>query len=152
MRYLIILFVLLSGTIHAGTLEKFKFDDPQQTQDFRDLSSELRCLVCQNESLAGSGAELAQDLRQEVYEMMVDGKSKQEIKDFMVARYGDFILFDPPLKKSTVLLWFGPIILLIIASFMLVRALRKQSESKPADLSAEELKKVRELLNTKDTK
>lgn len=152
MRYLIILFVLLSGTVHAGTLEKFKFDDPQQTQDFRDLSSELRCLVCQNESLAGSGAELAQDLRQEVYEMMVDGKSKQEIKDFMVARYGDFILFDPPLKKSTVLLWFGPIILLIIASFMLVRALRKQSESKPADLSAEELKKVRELLNTKDTK
>ena len=79
------------------------------------ISSELRCLVCQNESLAGSNAELANDLRREIRTMIRAGKSDAEITDFMVSRYGDFVLYRPPLKGSTLLLWFGPLLLLLVA-------------------------------------
>ena len=108
--------------VGAGTLVEFKFDDPQQTEDFRTLASELRCLVCQNESLAGSNAELAQDLRKEIYEMMQAGKTKEEIIEFMVVRYGDFILYRPPLKPSTYPLWFGPFLLLAIGQLEIAAA------------------------------
>ena len=82
--------------------------DPVMEQRLVDLAQKLRCLVCQNESLASSHAELAEDLRREVREQMVQGKSDQQIVDYLVARYGDFVLLDPPLKPKTYLLWFGP--------------------------------------------
>jgi len=136
----------------AGTLAEFTFDDPQQTEDFRALTSELRCLVCQNESLAGSNAELAQDLRQEIYEMMQAGKSKQDIIDFMVARYGDFVLYRPPLKPSTYPLWFGPVVLLAIGGLLLVRTLRRKQQSTETELSDEERERISQLLNNPENK
>jgi cytochrome c-type biogenesis protein CcmH len=112
------------------------------------LSSQLRCLVCQNQTLADSHAALAQDLVQEIREMAAKGMSDQEIIDYLVARYGDFVRYRPPLKASTVLLWLGPFALLLIGGFSLFLQLRRrQAMAGDAPLTDEEARKVRELLN-----
>ena len=112
------------------------------------LSSQLRCLVCQNQTLADSHAELAQDLVQEIREMAAKGMSDQEIIDYLVARYGDFVRYRPPLKASTILLWLGPFALLLIGGFGLFQQLRRrQTMAGDAPLTEEEVRKVRELLN-----
>lgn len=144
--------LLAASQAGAGTLAEFTFDDPQQTEDFRALTAELRCLVCQNESLAGSNAELAQDLRKEIYEMMQAGKSKEEIIEFMVARYGDFVLYRPPLKPSTYPLWFGPGLLLALGGFLLFRTLRRKQQSTETALSDEERQRLARLLDTPENK
>jgi cytochrome c-type biogenesis protein CcmH len=116
------------------------------------ISDELRCLVCQNESLSGSHAELANDLRREIRTLIKDGKSDAEIMDFMVARYGDFVRYRPPVKGTTLLLWFGPAALLVLAAFGVVRYLRRRNdEISDAPLSAEEQKQADALLRNKDT-
>lgn len=113
------------------------------------ISEELRCLVCQNESLSGSQAELAQDLRREIREQIQEGRSDQEILDFMVARYGDFVRYRPPVKGTTLLLWFGPFVFLAVGIAVLVAYLRRRSgrvaETPPA-LSPDEQRTVDALL------
>ena len=112
-----------------------------------EISEELRCLVCQNESLAGSRADLAQDLRREIREQIRQGKSDKEILEFMVGRYGDFVRYRPPLKGTTMLLWFGPFLLLAVGLAVLVAYLRRRGKRvAPAELSAEEQKKAETLL------
>jgi cytochrome c-type biogenesis protein CcmH len=112
------------------------------------LSSQLRCLVCQNQTLADSHAELAQDLVQEIREMAAKGMTDQEIVDYLVARYGDFVRYRPPLKASTVLLWLGPFALLLIGGVGLFLQLRRrQTMAGDVPLTEEETRKVRELLN-----
>ncbi|MBV9890397.1 MAG: cytochrome c-type biogenesis protein CcmH [Rhizobacter sp.] len=91
------------------------------------ITSELRCLVCQNQTIADSNAGLAVDLRQETREMLKQGKSDAEIVDYMTARYGDFVLYRPPLRATTVLLWFGPALLLLVGASALVLTLRRRS-------------------------
>jgi cytochrome c-type biogenesis protein CcmH len=131
--------LLGTGTVSAGvTLESFKFDTKAEEQHFKDLIEELRCLVCQNQSLADSDAELAHDLRAEVYEMIQAGKSDEEIVDFLVARYGDFVLYNPPVKPSTYLIWFGPFALLLLAAILLLRSVRRQKQTANTDITAEE--------------
>ena len=95
------------------------------------LAEELRCLVCQNQTLADSHAPLAMDLKQRIREQLVAGKSEQDVLDFMVARYGDFVLYRPPLKVSTALLWAGPFVLLALALAALVLFLRKNRQEEP---------------------
>lgn len=99
-------------------------DDPVVEQRLNAIAEELRCLVCQNESLAGSRADLALDLRRELRGLIKAGKSDVEIKDFMVSRYGDFVLYRPPVKPKTWLLWFAPLILLLIGLLVLVRTVK----------------------------
>lgn len=116
------------------------------------ISSELRCLVCQNESLSGSHAELANDLRREIRTLIKDGKSDSEIMDFMVNRYGDFVRYRPPLKGATLLLWFGPALFLVGGLAMLVLYLRRRNNAiKDAPLSAKEQRQADNLLNAKET-
>jgi cytochrome c-type biogenesis protein CcmH len=116
-----------------------------------DISAELRCLVCQNESLSASHAELANDLRREIRTLIKDGKSDSEIMDFMVSRYGDFVRYRPPLKGSTVLLWFGPALLLAGGLGALLLTLRRRNAAQGATaLSADELHQAERLLNAKD--
>ncbi len=131
--------LLGTGTTQAGvTLEAFKFDSKAEEQHFKDVIEELRCLVCQNQSLLDSDAELAHDLRAEVYNMIQAGKSDEEIITFLVARYGDFVLYNPPLKPSTWLIWFGPFVLLLIAAFLLLRAVRRQKNTPAHEITPEE--------------
>ncbi len=111
------------------------------------ISEELRCLVCQNESLAASRADLAQDLRREIREQIGQGRSDQEILDFMVGRYGDFVRYRPPLKGTTLFLWFGPFLLLAAGVAALVLYLRRRGKRVvETGLSAEEQQKVDALL------
>ena len=91
-----------------------------------ELSEHLRCLVCQNQTIADSNAELAQDLRRQVREQIAAGRSDAEIVAFMVQRYGDFVLYKPPVKATTLLLWFGPLVLLLLGVFALLRNLRER--------------------------
>jgi cytochrome c-type biogenesis protein CcmH len=142
--------LLVAPIAGAYTLEEFTFDDPARTHEFRELIEELRCLVCQNESLAGSQAELAQDLREEVYRLMAEGRSRDEVVEFLVARYGDFVLYDPPVKLSTYPLWFGPLLLAAIGAFLLFRTLLKKKQTRDEELSAEERERLQELLSTSD--
>jgi cytochrome c-type biogenesis protein CcmH len=141
--------LLGAGPAHAGvTLEAFKFDSKAEEQHFKDLIEELRCLVCQNQSLADSDAELAHDLRAEVYDMIQAGKNDEEIVTFLVARYGDFVLYKPPVKPSTWLIWFGPFVLLIIAAILLLRALRRQKNIPATEITAEERARLDAILGS----
>ncbi len=147
LRAILLTALLAVSTASAYTLEAFAFEDPAQAAAFRELIEELRCLVCQNESLAGSQAELAQDLREEVYRRFRAGEGRDEIVDFLVARYGDFVLYDPPLKPSTYLLWFGPFLLITVSTFFLIRTLLHKRQSPDSALSPREHEQLRELLD-----
>ncbi len=127
-------------------------EDPVVEQRLMVISEELRCLVCQNETLAASRAELAQDLRREVRNLIKEGKSDAQIKEFLVSRYGDFVLYRPPFNIKTFLLWFGPFLLLVAGVLMLVRLVRgSQRSAAPAALDPEQRKKAQSLLKDTDT-
>jgi cytochrome c-type biogenesis protein CcmH len=122
---LLVMALLLSPGVQAR-VETYTFDTPAQEARYRKLTSELRCLVCQNQNLADSNAELAVDMRRKTYEMVTAGNSEKEIIDFMVARYGDFVMYRPPLKSTTMFLWFGPLLVLIIGAVIVIVYIRKQ--------------------------
>ncbi len=149
MKYLSILLIcLLPSFAHAGVAKDLA-DDPVLEKRMIGLAQNLRCLVCQNESLASSHSELADDLRREVREQMTKGMSDQEIIDYLVARYGDFVLFDPPVKSYTLILWYGPFALLIVGLIGLTVQLRKRKGSiTEVHLSEEDAKRAAEMLNT----
>ncbi len=141
---------LVFSTAQAYTLEEFTFDDPAKFNEFHDLIGKLRCLVCQNESLAGSQAGVAEDLRKEVYRMLREGQSREQVIAFLTARYGDFVLYEPPIKPSTYILWFGPFLLVGFGGWRLLRTLqRKKSEPEQAELSADERARLNQLLAQK---
>ncbi len=121
--------------------------DPNANLDRRvmNLAKELRCLVCQNETLADSQAPLAADLREQIREQLAAGKSEREVLDFLVARYGDFVLYRPPLKATTVLLWIGPFLFLAFGAFLLVRFVRGRHALEP-QLSPDERARAAKLL------
>lgn len=122
-------------------------EDPAVEQRMVRITEELRCLVCQNESLAGSQADLAKDLREEVRNLIKAGKSDDEVKEFLVSRYGDFVLYRPQVKPVTYLLWGGPFLLLIIGLIALVRYLRRRNRQlTEAPLTEEERKQAEALL------
>ncbi|MBS1227110.1 MAG: cytochrome c biosis protein [Proteobacteria bacterium] len=148
---LVVLLALASMTLHAREAAPLAQDEAVE-QRLVEISSELRCLVCQNESLSGSHAELANDLRREIRTLIRDGKSDSEIMDFMVSRYGDFVRYRPPLKASTWLLWFGPALLLIggIAA-LLIYLRRRNTAIDDSPLSADEQQHADRLLDRKDT-
>ncbi|WP_131783271.1 cytochrome c-type biogenesis protein [Legionella gresilensis] len=113
-------------TISANTL--YPLPTPKQSAQFEHLLKELRCLVCQNQDLADSNAVLAKDLRDQVYTMVNEGKSDTEIIQYLTARYGDFILFNPPVKTLTVVLWYGPIIFLALGFLIFWRTCIKRKQ------------------------
>lgn len=131
-----------------AAIENYEFENDRQQQRFKSLIKELRCLVCQNQNIADSNADLAKDLRQQIYEMIGSGQSDQDIVDFMVARYGDFVLYRPPFKQTTVLLWIGPFMFLSIALLILYRITRHQQRVKPLDEAQREY--IKKLLGEND--
>jgi len=124
-----ILFALaaLALSTSAFAIYPLPFKDRAEEQRFQHLAKELRCLVCQNQNLADSEADLAKDLREQVFKMMQSGKSDDEIKSYLVSRYNDFVLYDPPVKPGTWLLWFTPGVLVLIGAGVLINILRKRA-------------------------
>jgi cytochrome c-type biogenesis protein CcmH len=123
----LVLTVALMITGLALAAEPLVFTDADQEARYKHLTTELRCLVCQNQNLADSDAELAQDLRREIYDMLQTGRTDDEIKTFMVDRYGDFVLYRPPMNSNTIALWLMPAVLLLIGGLVLVFTVRKRS-------------------------
>jgi cytochrome c-type biogenesis protein CcmH len=144
-----ILFLVLSGIACAG-VEYREFANPEQQEAYENLTSELRCLVCQNQTIADSNAELAADLRRQVYEMLQQGKSRQDIAQFMTDRYGDFVLYNPPFKLKTGLLWIGPAAFLLIGLIAVFLFARRKKTAANIGISAEKRQKIRSLLEKGD--
>jgi len=147
MRAFILLLIFLPLMSYAGEARDLA-KDPVIEKRMVALAENLRCLVCQNESLASSHAELAEDLRREVRELIKKGMSDQEIKDYLVARYGDFVLYEPPVKGSTLVLWLGPFALLLVGLGALVFQLKTRRKTMPETiLSPEAQQRATALLN-----
>ncbi len=141
-------FALISHANEAVPLA----EDPVVEQRLVLIAEDLRCLVCQNESLASSRADLANDLRREVRELIKAGKSDAEIKDYLVSRYGDFVLYKPPVKPTTWLLWFGPLLLLLGALWLLISTIRTTQKNGNAEvLDAQKRARAKALLQETDS-
>nr|WP_232455189.1 cytochrome c-type biogenesis protein [Oceanisphaera avium] len=126
----------------------YEFSSPEQEQVFHELTKELRCPKCQNQDIGDSDAELAKDLRDKSYEMLQQGKSKQEVIDYMAARYGNFILYKPPFMASTMILWFGPVLVILVGLFIVIRRTRTSSKTtRDMSLTDEQEAQLNELLN-----
>jgi len=147
----------LLASAHAA-IDTFEFANDAERQRYRNLIEELRCPKCQNQNIADSDAPIAMDLRNEIFRMLEEGKSNEEIIDFLVSRYGDFVLYKPPLTSRTLLLWYGPAGMLVIGFGVLgVILLRRRSQNKDrsaAGLSFDEQARLAALLeqNSKDNK
>ena len=147
LRYLFIALLICSSFNAQAKVAANTSADPALEARMMVIAEELRCLVCQNETIAASHADLAVDLKNQIRIKLTQGQSQKQILDFMVERYGDFVLYRPPLKTTTVLLWLGPFTLLAIALLMLVLNVRRRRRSvQPAALSDADIAKARELL------
>ena len=140
----------LTGVAHAA-IDTYEFANDAERDRFRELTKELRCPKCQNQDIADSNAPIATDLRREIYRMLGEGKDNQQILDFMVARYGDFVLYKPALTRKTAVLWFGPLALLVgglVVIGVIVGRRRRTEQTEGSDtLSAEERKRLDTLLD-----
>ena len=136
---------LLLTPVFAAPVVTYEFASEEQEALFNKLSNELRCLVCQNQAISDSDADLAKDLRDEIYGMLQQGKTEEEIVEFMVVRYGDFVLYNPPLKPMTWLLWFGPAFALLAGFFFVVRIINRQKKSAVTDMTDEEIERLKAL-------
>ena len=134
-RLLLAILFAFAGTLHAQAIEPMPFANHAQELRFQHLTRQLRCPMCQNETLADSNAPIARDLRNQIFQMMRQGKSDDEIKQYLVARYSDFVLYDPPLTRGTWLLWFGPLLILLGGAGVVLVAIRKRGRM-PAHGSA----------------
>ena len=144
----------LTGMAHAA-IDTYEFANDAERDRFRELTKELRCHKCQNQDIADSNAPIATDLRREIFRMLGEGKDNQQILDFMVARYGDFVLYKPALTSKTAVLWFGPLALLVgglVVIGVIVGRRRRTGQTESSDtLSVEERKRLDTLLDkTKD--
>jgi len=127
-----ILLALLIGSVNAAE-DKFTFDSEAQRASFLRLTAELRCPMCQNQNIADSDAMIAHDMRRKVYSLLKQGKSEQEVIDYMKARYGDFVHYQPPVTAATLWLWAGPVLFIFIA---LLFVIRRRSVTPPEDMAA----------------
>jgi cytochrome c-type biogenesis protein CcmH len=143
--FYLILLLSIHSVCQAG-FESHEFNHPEQEKNYNELIDELRCLVCQNQTIADSNADLAKDLRRQVYEMLQQGKSRQDIVDYMLARYGDFVLYRPPLKSKTILLWVGPVIFLLLGLLLLFVYIRNKKSESSVELNQQQHQKIRQLL------
>ncbi|MDY7581368.1 cytochrome c-type biogenesis protein [Pseudomonas sp. CCI3.1] len=144
----------LTGVAHAA-IDTYEFANDAERERFRELTKELRCPKCQNQDIADSNAPIATDLRREIFRMLGEGKDNQQILDFMVARYGDFVLYKPALTSKTAVLWFGPLALLVggmvVIGVIVGRRRRTEQTDGPDTLSVDERKRLDTLLDkTKD--
>ncbi|AZQ86219.1 cytochrome c-type biogenesis protein CcmH [Colwellia sp. Arc7-635] len=146
---IVLLSVVWISSVNASPVDTFEFQDDATKLRFQILSKELRCPKCQNQNLADSNSKIAVDLRKNLYNLLQEGKSDQEILDFMVYRYGDFVLYRPQLKQQTYILWFGPLIILFgfVASLIFVLRKRNRAKASELNLSSNEQANLNDILN-----
>jgi cytochrome c-type biogenesis protein CcmH len=144
---LLISFSLISVFPSYAAIEELEFSSKEDRERYKKLTDELRCPMCMNSNLSGSDAPIAADLREEIYSQISKGNSDAEIIDFMQARYGDFILYQPPLNKGTLLLWFGPIILLLLGILFIRKLFARSVNNAIAALSPAEEAQLQALLD-----
>ncbi|MGI9278972.1 MAG: cytochrome c-type biogenesis protein [Endozoicomonas sp.] len=144
--------LLVSFTARAGVIENYQFDSPEQQEQFFRLNEKLRCPQCQNQSIADSNAPIAQDLRREVHRMIIEEKADDDtVIQFMLDRYGDFVLYKPRVDARTIALWFGPLMLLLLGVFILFRLLKQhRPETKDETLDEEDKAELDKILGGKD--
>ena len=147
MRALLLALALLVAAPAQAVQPDEMLADPALEARAREISKELRCLVCQNESLSASRASLAVDLRDQIRERMRKGETDQQIVDYLVSRYGDFVLYRPPFKATTLLLWLGPLVLLAAGFALLFRRMMRRSAAPATELSDTERARARALLS-----
>jgi cytochrome c-type biogenesis protein CcmH len=140
---------LLCSISQAGfsAIDAYEFSNLETQERYRNLVDELRCPQCLNTNLAGSDSMIAKDLRREIHRLVTEGKTDDEIRQFMYERYGDFILYRPRVNENTALLWFGPLLLLAIGLWLLHRFIFMRTKDSVADLSDEDQSKLHELLD-----
>lgn len=143
---------LLFSSVAFSAIDALNFSSPQQESDYHQLTQSLRCPQCQNNNIADSNATIAVDMRGKVFELLQEGKSKQDVVDYMVARYGNFVTYDPPMTASTLILWIAPLFLVLFGViFLFKRKPKAQSAVKSQDvLTDEDNARLAELLNQKD--
>lgn len=151
MKHFILAFFLGLSVISSGSVlaeaEILSFKTPEAEAKYNALIEELRCLVCQNQNLAGSDADLAKDLRTQVYDMVESGQSHDDVINYMVTRYGDFVLYRPAFKLKTLLLWLGPVVFLLLTLWFVTRWVRSQSSKSNETLNDAQRETVRDLLD-----
>lgn len=140
---------LLFSSVAFSSIDALNFTSPQQESDYHQLTQSLRCPQCQNNNIADSNATIAVDMRGKVFELLQEGKSKNDVVDYMVARYGNFVTYDPPMTASTLVLWIAPLLLVLLGViFLLRRKPKAQSAVKSQDvLTDEDNARLAELLN-----
>ena len=140
---------LLFSSVAFSAIDALNFSSPQQESDYHQLTQSLRCRQCQNNNIADSNATIAVDMRGKVFELLQEGKSKNDVVDYMVARYGNFVTYDPPMTASTLVLWIAPLLLVLLGVvFLLRRKPKTQSAVKSQDvLTDEDNARLAELLN-----
>lgn len=144
------LLLLSIGAWGQGAIDVYVFDDPAQEAHYKRLIEEFRCPKCLNTNLAGSDAPIAADLRRTVHELVVAGRTDAEIRDHLQARYGDFVLYDPPLRTDTVMLWLLPALLLIVAVVAIGRLARRHAAPASGSLDSDERDRLQQLLGDAD--
>ncbi len=122
----IVALTLLAISFNSFAVEIYEFKNDQQRELYQDITKELRCLVCQNQNLADSDADLAKDLKDQVAEFVINDQDKDTILAYMIQRYGDFVTYNPPLNASTFFLWFSPFMVLVLGAVILIINIRKQ--------------------------
>ncbi len=148
MKKLVLCLFLLSQSVYAE-IEVYQFANPEVELRYQSLTEELRCLVCQNQNIADSHAELAQDLRRKVYEKLNSGETNEQIIAYMTERYGDFVLYRPPFNTRTLILWLAPVLTLLIGGIGFWSLLKRRENSTEKKLSDTELADLNKLLQTK---
>lgn len=146
-RLLFLSLLLMPLLASASNIEAYRFDEPEKEARYHKLISELRCVVCVSQNIADSNAELAQDMRRHTYEMVQGGSSEDEVVNFMVQRYGDFVLYRPRLQSSTLLLWVGPFVIFVVGVVVLGLFIRRRNREPEVELTSEEHARAKSLLD-----
>lgn len=151
MRYFsIFILILLVSAKALAAIDPYEFENETQRERYQQFVEDLRCPKCQNQNLAGSDAPIANDLRHELQRLLKEGKTDTEIVEYMVARYGEFILYEPPFDKKTAVLWLAPVVFFLIGLAVLINIARRRATSKASsELTQEEQAKLQQLLSDK---
>lgn len=144
---LLICGMLFSISVWAA-IDTYKFDSVAQEEQYRDLTASLRCPKCQNNSIGDSNAMIAADMRLKVYELMKQGQSRQQIIDYMVARYGNFVTYEPPVTPSTLILWVGPALFVVLGGLMIILRSRQRNSRSESELDESEQQRLDAILKS----